>query len=65
MNKALLYAYYILIFLYYLFFITSKLNIISIANVYLKDVTYYLKIFVALCLFYYFNPYKNRNKKSA
>ncbi|RZD41967.1 MAG: hypothetical protein CXT73_04035 [Methanobacteriota archaeon] len=45
-------------YLWYILFGLAYFDIWHLANVYLKIVTFYFKIFVTLFLIYFFNPYK-------
>jgi len=48
--------YNILIYSWYIFFILSKLGLWKSADMYLDKSAYYLKMYIAVMLLYYFNP---------
>jgi hypothetical protein len=48
--------YNILIYSWYIFFALSKLGLWGGADAYLDKSAYYLKIYIAVMLLYYFNP---------
>ena len=48
--------YNILIYSWYIFFVLSKLSLWEHADIYLDKSAYYLKMYTAIMLLYYFNP---------
>ena len=48
--------YNILIYSWYIFFALSKLGLWKNADMYLDKSAYYLKMYIAIMLLYYFNP---------
>ncbi len=62
MKHILIYIYHILVISWYLFFVLAKSKLSPSAEIYLKDITYYLKIFIGLVLAYYFNPLNKYNE---
>ena len=48
--------YNILLYSWYIFFVLSKLSLWKHADIYLDKSAYYLKMYTAIMLLYYFNP---------
>jgi len=48
--------YKILIYSWYIFFVLGKLSLWEHADIYLDKSAYYLKMYTAIMLLYYFNP---------